>query len=413
MKSKPFSIPKLLVWNAYNQIKKNGGSAGVDNQSLEDFDKNLSKNLYKIWNRLSSGSYLPPAILGVDIPKKNGGVRTLGIPTVSDRIAQMAIKLALEPKLEPIFDQDSYGYRPNRSAHDAIAVTRKRCWKRAWVLEFDIKGLFDNIPHDLLMKALKVHTKNQWILLYIERWLKVSIVKDGETISRHKGTPQGGVISPLLANLFLHYCFDLWMRKEHPGIDFCRYADDGLCHTDSKEQAEKLLVDINSRFKECGLEVHPGKTKIVYCKTSKRKENHPVTSFDFLGFTFRPRMARDKRGEKFLSFLPGASSRSLKKMRQTVRDWKLHFKSNLSIESLSRMFNPMIRGWYNYYCKFCKTSMYSLWLSINSHLAKWLRWKCKKVRTNKTKSVKVIQKIAGEKKYLFVHWQNGYRNSWG
>lgn len=413
MREKPFSIPKSLVWRAYKLIKKNGGAFGVDRQSISDFDKNLRTNLYKIWNRLASGSYFPPPVMAVEIPKKNGGSRTLGIPTVSDRIAQMAIKLTMEPILEPVFDKDSFGYRPGRSAHHAISVTRQRCWKYDWVLEFDIKGLFDNIPHDLLMKALKHHVKNPWVLLYVQRWLVAPMSKNGVIVGRDKGTPQGGVISPLLANLFLHYVFDSWMRRNHAGVEFCRYADDGLCHLKTEEQAIELLDKVKNRFKDCGLEIHPDKTKIIYCKTGKRKVDYKNISFDFLGFTFMPREARDKTGKKFLSFLPGVSKKALKEMRQKVRHWKLQFLSSYSIEYLSKVFGPIIRGWYNYYAKYYKTGLYNLWRSINSHLAKCLRRKYKKLAGRKVQSIKLLEKIASNKENLFVHWQHGYRSAWG
>lgn len=411
--SKAFAISKLLVWQAYLQIKKNGGAAGVDGKSLKSFDENRNENLYKIWNRLSSGSYFPPPVKGVSIPKKSGGERVLGIPTVSDRIAQMAIKKVLEPILEPIFDKDSYGYRPGKSAHDAIRVTRERCWKKAWVLEFDIKGLFDNIPHDLLLKSLKHHTNSKYIILYVERWLTAPMSKDGEIIERTKGTPQGGVISPLLANLYLHYCFDHWMRRKYPGIEFCRYADDGLLHCNSYEEANTLLQKLSTRFKECGLEMHPTKTKIVYCKTGKRKENYENISFDFLGFTFKPRQARDKLGEKFMTFSPGVSRNALTLMRQEVRRWKIHLKSSTNLESLSKLFNPKIRGWYNYYSKFYSSGLYPLWISINKHLTKWIRRKYKKVASRQQKAVYLLGKIANEKKNLFAHWQYGLRPTAG
>jgi RNA-directed DNA polymerase len=282
----------------------------------------------------------------------------------------MTIKNMLEPLLEPIFDKDSYGYRPRKSAHEAVGITRERCWKYAWVLECDIKGLFDNIPHDLLMKALKHHTKEKWILLYVERWLKAPMSKDGVLIERTKGTPQGGVISPLLANLFLHYCFDLWVRRNHPEVEFCRYADDGVLHFRNRNEAEFLKKQLQSRFNECGLEMHPEKTKIVYCKSGQKRENFKNISFDFLGFSFRPRMAKNKNGSKFLSFLPGVSRNALKAMRQEVRHWKLHLKTAVDLQSLSKFYNPKIRGWFNYYSKYYRTALYPLWDHINGYLVR-------------------------------------------
>jgi RNA-directed DNA polymerase len=217
--TKPFTIPKRLVYDAWKAVKVNAGSAGVDKETIDDFEADLTNNLYRLWNRMSSGSYFPPPVKAVAIPKKNGGERILGVPTVADRVAQMVVKQVLEPNLEPIFLPDSYGYRPGKSALDAVAVTRKRCWQYDWVLEFDIKGLFDNIDHALLRKALEKHTDCEWVRLYIGRWLTAPLQRaDGTLVERIKGTPQGGVVSPVLANLFLHYAFDAWMARTFPGI---------------------------------------------------------------------------------------------------------------------------------------------------------------------------------------------------
>ncbi len=226
-KAKPFSISKREVWEAFKRVKVNQGGAGVDGQTIAEFEGDLSNNLYKLWNRMSSGSYFPPPVRRVEIPKGDGGNRPLGIPTVSDRVAQMVVKRYLEPKLEEHFHEDSYGYRPLKSAIEAVGVARERCWRNDWVLDLDIKGFFDNIDHDLLMSAVQRHTDCKWVLLYLERWLKAPVqLADGRLVEREKGTPQGGVISPLLANLFLHYAFDEWMRRKCPSIRFERYADD-------------------------------------------------------------------------------------------------------------------------------------------------------------------------------------------
>ena len=274
--TKSYIIPKKLVMLAYKLVKANKGSACVDQQSLEDFEGNLKDNLYKIWNRMSSGSYFSPAVKAVPIAKKAGGTRILGVPTVGDRIAQMVVKLEFEPKVEPCFLPDSYGYRPNKSALDAVGITRQRCWKYDWVLEFDIKGLFDNIPHELLMKAVRKHTNCKWAILYIERWLKAAmLMPDGEIKGRNLGTPQGGVISPVLSNLFLHYVYDLWMKKNHPEKPWCRYADDGLVHCKTEWEASQLLEELRKRFAKCGLELHPDKTKIIYCRDGSRKGKYP------------------------------------------------------------------------------------------------------------------------------------------
>jgi RNA-directed DNA polymerase len=226
-KTKPFCISKQVVWEAYRRVKANQGAAGVDGQSIKDFEVHLKDNQYKIWNRMSSGSYFPPPVRTVDIPKSDGRSRRLGIPSVSDRVAQMVVKMYLEPKVEPIFHPDSYGYISGKSALDAVSVTRKRCWWYDWVIDLDVQGFFDNIDHALMMHAVKKHISSKWMLLYIERWLKAPAqLEDGSLIGRNKGTPQGGVISPLLANIFLHHVFDEWMRVSYPKLLFSRYADE-------------------------------------------------------------------------------------------------------------------------------------------------------------------------------------------
>ena len=273
LETKSFTIDKQLVMKAYKLVKANAGTGGIDGQTLADFDTNLKDNLYKIWNRMSSGSYFPPPVKAVSIDKKNGGKRILGVPTVGDRIAQMVVKLILEPRLEPLFYPDSYGYRPNKSALDAVGITRRRCWTHDFVVEFDIKGLFDNIDHELLIKAVRKHIQEKWIIVYIERWLKAPMqTDDGTLVERTKGTPQGGVISPILSNLFLHYVFDKWMDRNYRNVPWCRYADDGLVHCRTEQQAKLVLVELKKRFEHCKLELHPKKTKIIYCKDKERKD---------------------------------------------------------------------------------------------------------------------------------------------
>ena len=325
--TKAYSIPKTLVWEAYQCVRANDGSSGVDLESIKEFESGLKDNLYKLWNRLSSGSYFPPPVKGVPIPKKSGGVRMLGVPTVSDRIAQTVVKLVLEPMLEPLFHRNSYGYRPGRSALDAVAIVRRRSWEYDWVIEFDIKGLFDNIDHNLLMRAVRTHCQIPWVLLYIERWLKAPMQdRDGGLMERHRGTPQGGVVSPLLANLFLHYAFDRWITQHLRSVRFCRYADDGVVHCKSLAQAQLVLRRIGERFRQCGLELHPEKTRIVYCKDINRQESYPVTGFTFLGYEFRPRKAVDKYGRVYVNFSPAVSREALCTMRQTIRSWHIQLK---------------------------------------------------------------------------------------
>jgi RNA-directed DNA polymerase len=294
-KAKPFSISKRVVFEAYKRVKANKGAAGVDEESIEEFERDLKGNLYKIWNRMSSGSYFPPPVRAVDISKKDGGQRRLGVPTVSDRIAQTVTKMYFEPEVEPYFHTDSYGYRPGRSAIEAVGVARKRCWHYAWVLDLDIKGFFDNIDHALMMRAVRKHTKCKWLLLYIHRWLKAPVqLEDGSLVIRGKGSPQGSVISPLLANLFLHYAFDEWMKRSYDAIPFERYADDIIVHCISEKQARFIKAMIEKRLLGCKLELHPKKTKLVYCKDDQRRGNYPEQKFDFLGYTFRPRLAKTR-----------------------------------------------------------------------------------------------------------------------
>ena len=407
-KIKPYIISKHLVMEAFTLVKANKGGAGVDKQSLEEFEENLKDNLYKIWNRMSSGCYMPPEVKAVEIPKKSGGVRVLGIPTVADRVAQMVVKLMLEPKLEPIFLDDSYGYRPRKSALDAIGVIRQRCWRSDWVLEFDIKGLFDNIDHELLMRAVDKHTDIQWIKLYIKRWLVAPINIEGKSIPRIKGTPQGGVISPLLANLFLHYTFDVWMKRNHPYLQWCRYADDGLVHCKSEAQANYILNQLKMRFEECNLELHPIKTKIVYCKDGARKAKYENTSFDFLGYTFRARVVKNtKRETLFINFTPAVSKSALKAMRAKTRKANFRNQSNLTLQDIARLYNPVLRGWLQYYGKFYPSALYPVLRHFNQTLVAWARRKYKKLARHKTRAGQFIEGISKTQPNLFPHWQRG------
>lgn len=413
-KTKSYEISKNVVWEAYKRVKANKGACGIDDESLADFEKKLKPNLYKIWNRMSSGCYFPPPVKVVEIPKKSGGKRRLGIPTVADRIAQMVAKMYFEPLVEPYFLQDSYGYRPKKSAIDAVAVTRKRCWRYNWVLEFDIVGLFDNIDHNLLIRAVKLHTDNKWLILYIERWLKAPFqLENGELLERKTGTPQGGVISPVLANLFLHYCFDKWITKNYPQNPWARYADDGIAHCRSLQEAENLLLKLDQRFKECGLELHREKTKIVYCKDDDRKEDYPVYKFDFLGYTFRPRRSKNKFGKHFVNFTPAVSGTALKAMRRKIHGWRIHLKPDLELEDLSRIFAARIRGWMNYYGRFYKSAMNSIYRYFNNALVHWARRKYKKLSRHRRKAEHWLGRVSRRNLNLFTHWKMGILPSAG
>lgn len=408
-KTKPFTIPKDLVVKAYKLVKTNAGAAGVDQQSLMDFDENLKDNLYKIWNRMSSGTYFPPPVKAVPIPKKQGGERILGVPTVSDRIAQMVVKLVFEPIVEPYFYPDSYGYRPNKSALDAVGVTRQRCWQYDWCLEFDIKGLFDNIDHELLLKAVRKHTDTKWVILYIERWLKAPIqLPNGSLAERTQGTPQGGVISPILSNLFLHYVFDAWMTKHQPSTPWCRYADDGLVHCRTEQEALHIHAVLKERFEACKLELHPTKTKIVYCKDGSRKGQYPQTQFDFLGYTFRRRLVRNnKRNSLFVNFTPAVSKAAQKSMRAETRERRLRNRVDLAIEEISALYNPVLRGWVQYYGRYYPSALDPVLGHFNKTLASWAMRKYKKLEGHKTRAALFIQGIAEREPQLFVHWRKG------
>lgn len=410
--TKPFVIPKKLVMQAYRKIKANKGAPGIDGETLVDFEKDLKNNLYRIWNRMSSGSYFPPSVKAVPIPKKSGGTRILGVPTVSDRVAQMVVKILLEPDLEAIFDEDSYGYRPGRSAHDAIAVTRQRCWKYNWVVEFDIKGLFDNIRHDLLLKALEKHCQESWILLLVKRGLQAPLEEPrGLKIPRTIGTPQGGVISPLLANLFLHYAFDAWARKEFPHIPFCRYADDALLHCKSESQAKLVMKKLAKRLQECGLEIHPDKSKIVYCKDRNRKEEYDGIAFDFLGYTFRPRRCVDKKGRVHPNFLPAISRASMKSINREIRSWHVQLKNEKELLDLAKMFNPKLQGWQLYYGRFYPSGLKSIWRNFNEYLVRWVRRKFKRFAKHKRHARAYLAQLASVNPNLFIHWRLGLRPS--
>lgn len=336
-------------------------------------------------------------------------MRILGIPTVSDRIAQMVVKLVFEPTVEPYFHPDSYGYRPNKSALDAVEVARERCWRQNWVVEYDIKGLFDNIDHDLLMKAVRKHTDIKWVILYIERWLKAPMQQpDGTLVERTKGTPQGGVISPVLSNLFLHYVFDAWMTRNHPNVPWCRYADDGVVHCWTEKQAQYLVSVLAARFQECKLELHPTKTKIVYCKDGLRKGDYPQTQFDFLGYTFRRRMVRNKkRNNLFLSFNPAVSKAAMKSMRAKVRESRIRNRSDLELKDIADKFNPILRGWMQYYGRFSPSVMDPVLGHFNMTLMSWAMRKYKKLKGRKTCAGKFLQEIATKEPHMFVHWRKG------
>ena len=402
--TKTFSITKQEVYQAYLDVKANKGAPGVDKISIVEYEKKLKDNLYKLWNRMSSGSYFPTAVRGVDIPKGKGKTRPLGIPTVQDRIAQAIVKNRLEPELEKYFHENSYGYRPNKSAIEAVGVARKRCYKYDWVVDIDIKGYFNNIDHELLVKALVKHTQSKWILLYIKRWLKAPVQKNGRLIETLKGTPQGAVISPLLANLFLHYVFDVWMDRKHPYLPFERFADDIVCHCRTQKQAEWLMRTLQKRFEECGLTLSPEKSKIVYCKDANRRGNYENEEFDFLGYTFKPRIVRSKRNGVFTSFTPAVSKKAARKLIEKIKSLKVHRMTQFDLHQIAGVINPIMRGWINYFKHYYASEMDKTISLVNRMLARWLRRKFKKLNRKRSKSFVFLENIAKSNMNLFYHW---------
>ena len=354
---------------------------------------------------MSSGSYFPPPVLRVDIPKGDGATRPLGIPTVSDRIAQMVVRRYLEPILEPVFHADSYGYRAGRSAHQALSVARQRSWRYDWVLDLDVKGFFDSIDWDLLMRAVRRHTDCKWVLMYVERWLKAPVcMPDGTLMNREQGTPQGAVISPLLANLFLHYAFDRWMQEHYPDSPFERYADDIVCHCRSEEQVRSLREALGARFEACRLELHPQKTKIVYCKDSNRRGQYPNQQFDFLGYTFRPRSAMTRAGKLFVSFAPAVSDQAAKSMRQRMRRWRLHRRNDLALDDLARWVRPILSGWVRYYGRFHPSVLRTALRTLDQFLVRWAQRKYRRLRGHFMRAWDWLRRIKARQPRLFAHW---------
>jgi RNA-directed DNA polymerase len=410
--AKPFWIAKHEVVRAYKRVRAKGGAAGVDGVSLEQFERDVQNNLYRIWNQMSSGSYFAAPVKRVEIPKSDGKTRPLGIPTVADRVAQMVVKQRLEPLVEPLFHADSYGYRPGRSAHDAVKKARRRCWQHDWVLDLDIKGFFDNLDWALLMKAVRRHIKLAWVVLYIRRWLQAEVIlPDGTVHQPEKGTPQGGVISPLLANLFLHYAFDEWMKRQHPGVPFERYADDIICHCDSRAQAQALREQLQQRLGQCGLQLHPEKTKIVYCADANRTQEEPQARFDFLGFTFKPRSARGPRGV-FTTFSPAVGDKALHALRQQVRQWRLGCRVSQGLEQLQSAIGPTVQGWVNYYSVFRASTLYRALRVLDAHLVRWAQHKYKRLAGRPHRAWEWLKRLQSRRPRLFPHWWAAVRPGW-
>jgi group II intron reverse transcriptase/maturase len=409
--SKPYRISKQVVWEAYQQVKANQGAAGVDGESIAAFEQNLKGNLYKIWNRMSSGSYFPPPVRRVEIPKGDGRVRILGVPTVADRIAQTVVKRYLEPEVEGVFHPDSYGYRPGRSALQAVGVCRERCWQEDWVIDLDIQDFFDTLDWSLLMRAVRHHTDLPWIPLYTERWLTAPVqAEDGALEERKRGSPQGSAISPLLANLYLHYAFDAWMQREFPHIRFERYCDDIVVHCRSQQQARSLLPTITTRLAACSLEVNQEKTQIVYCQDDRRGGHHDHAQFDFLGYTFRARPCKDRRrGGSFLGFNPAISDQERKRIGQEIRHWHLHRFSDQSLTDLAQRINAVVRGWSQYYGRYYPSALTPLLARINESLVRWAQRKYKRLARHPQRAWRLLATVATREPNLFAHWTLGLR----
>jgi len=401
--NKPFVISKELVMEAYGRVKANQGAAGVDGVSLEEFEKDLRNNLYKIWNRMSSGTYFPPPVKAVEIPKP-GGTRMLGVPTVGDRVAQTVVALTLEARTESIFHDDSYGYRPGRSALHAVEQCRQRCWKKDWVLDLDVQNFFDSVDHTLMVKAVEANTDQRWVVLYVKRWLVAPLqLPDGTLQARDRGTPQGSAVSPVLANLFMHYAFDLFLTREFPAVQFERYADDAVVHCVTERQAREVWAALAERLNSVGLRLHPDKTKIVYCKDAKRRGSFEQVSFTFLGYTFRPRKSRQKDGSFYVGFLPAVSPEALKAMGRQVREWRIHLRTGLDLTELAARINPIVLGWMNYYGRFYRSALHRFLQRINTYLMRWAQKKYRRLRSFKRFRAWWTALVVREPG-LFRHW---------
>ena len=411
---KSFDIPKQLIWDAYQKVRDNKGAAGVDRQTLEDFAQDEKNNLYKIWNRMSSGTYFPPPVRAVAIPKADGGVRMLGVPTVADRIAQTAVAMVLETRVEPLFHPDSYGYRPERSALDAVGTCRLRCWRAAWVIDLDIRGFFDNVPHAPILWAVEQHAPAPWVVLYVRRWLTAPIQHpDGTLVVPDRGTPQGSAISPLLANLFMHYAFDAWLGRTHRRVRFERYCDDVIVHCSTQKQARYIRDVIAARLGRYGLQLHPDKTKIVYCYQDGRPTQPGWgTEFTFLGYTFRPRPVGRTDGHRKTGFLPAVSKSACKAMSRVIRGWRIGRRTDLSFVEVATMINRIVTGWINYYGRFYKSLLIAfLSQRINPHLVKWACRKHKHLHRAPAKARTRLAQIAILYPGMFAHWRHGARPS--
>jgi RNA-directed DNA polymerase len=402
---KPFAVTGHEVWSAWRKVRENKGAPGADAVSVAAFEARLEDNLYKVWNRMSSGTYFPPPVRAVEIPKAGGGTRVLGVPAVADRVAQTVAAARIEAVAEGFFHPDSYGYRPGRGAHDAVGRAQQRCWEHDWVIDLDVREFFDSVPWDLVVKAVEALRLPPWVLLYVRRWLAAPVMMpDGSLEPRDRGTPQGSPVSPVLANLFMHWAFDAWMAREFPDCPFERYADDAVVHCRSEARARQVLAALEQRMSGAGLQLHPEKTRIVYCRDDNRRGpwDGPV-SFDFLGFTFRARSRSGRRG-RFSGFGPAASGKALARMSETVSSWHLKRHVNLTWQELAQWIGPVIRGWTGYYGKFYRSELEPLLARINHHVQQWARAKYKRLRSRKALQ-RAWERVTAQYPALLPHWK--------
>lgn len=405
---KTVPIEYLEVAKAYRKVRQGGKAVGIDNESWAEFEKQTERNLYVIWNRLASGSYHPQAVREVEIPKKDGKMRKLGIPTLRDRIAQQVVKDYMEKRIDRLFHENSYGYRPMKSAHDAIEQVSQNSYRQDWVIDMDISKFFDEIDHELMLKATAHVIGDKWVQMYVERWLQMPIRKQDGTLQAKegKGTPQGGVISPLLANLYLHFSLDMWLAKYHPGVSFVRYADDAVIHCNSKCEAETVLKAIIERLSEVKLRVNETKTRIAYCKDYRRKGKHDVVKFDFLGFSYQPRARKSQRdGKSFMAFTAEISPSNRKRITEVIREIRLWNNTTLEITAISDQLNSKLRGWINYYGRYSKRILRRMLMKIDERLIKWIK---KKHKIGSRKAWDKLKRIRQDNPALFYHWQKGY-----
>lgn len=399
-----------MVAKAYRKVRRGGKAAGIDEESWKDFaKKGVERQLYVIWNRMASGSYFPQAVREVKIPKKDGRKRKLGIPTLRDRIAQEVVKNYMERRIDQQFHENSYGYRPMRSSHEAIEQVRKNCLIRDWVVDLDISKFFDEIDHGLMLRGVGAMIEESWVKMYVKRWLEMKVEReDGQQYDRGgKGTPQGGVISPLLANIFLHFALDEWLRLQYPGISFVRYADDMVLHCETKQEAEEVLEAIRKRLEEVKLRLNEEKTRIVYCKDYRRKGKHEHVKFGFLGFSFQPRQAQSrlKPGTSFTAYTAEISRENQKKIRGMIRtsiNWR---NTTQEITDIADKVNSKVRGWINYFGCYGKKRLRRCLLYLDWRMIRWLK---RKHRIGTRRAIDLLANYQISNPDMFCHWQYGY-----